>query len=146
MAIIGIIIITDYTLAKESDMGDMDSDKYSDKKIDIYRNNNNWPYSRQGKWHGWHGWIVTGIVTRKLTIIEITTTDHTLANLRSDLQQEQQLGEALMIQNPKPVTYNSIYVSSMLIFRCASIFWFQVVSHSVIHLFQIFQHIQDDQW
>ena len=32
---------TDHTLAKESDMGDMDCDKYSDKKIDNYRNNNN---------------------------------------------------------------------------------------------------------
>ena len=38
---------TDHTLAKESDMGDMDSDKYNDKKSDNYRNNNNSPYSRQ---------------------------------------------------------------------------------------------------
>ena len=38
---------TDHTPAEESDIGDMDSDKYSDKKIDNYRNNNNWPYSRQ---------------------------------------------------------------------------------------------------
>ena len=53
---------------------------------------------------------MTGIVTRKLTIIDITTTDHTLANLRSDLQQEQQSGEASMIQNPKPTTCNSICI------------------------------------
>ena len=63
----------------------------------------------------WVTWIVTFIVTRKVTIIGITTTHHTLANLRSDLQQEQQSGEASMIQNPKPVTCNSISVSSLLI-------------------------------
>ena len=32
---------TDHNLAKESDMGDMDTDKYSDKSIDNYRKDNN---------------------------------------------------------------------------------------------------------
>ena len=32
---------TDHTLAKESDMGDMGSDMYSDKNIENYRNSNN---------------------------------------------------------------------------------------------------------
>ena len=52
----------------------------------------------------------------------MTTTDHTLANLRSDLQQERLSEEASMIQNPKPATCNSICIIFVnFVYFCNSI-------------------------